>query len=193
MPSFVDIAEGPRHSIGVTTDGLAFSWRKSNNLGQLGRDTDAGDATTTCKKKEPGRVPLPLDVKVKHAFVSSHYDADSGHSAILDSNNQLWVTGCDRWQQLGLGSSKGGSTGYAWKELWQERFVPSPFVTELMKQDDSKATIRDVSLGVIIRWFYHPTSALCMCLEKAAMASWVLLVVLSYRRLESRQSFQNLG
>jgi alpha-tubulin suppressor-like RCC1 family protein len=142
MTVFVDVAEGTRHSIGVTENGKAYSWGRSSKLGQLGRDTSA---TSSGK---PGPIPLPEGVVVKKAYVSDS-EIDSGHSALLDDHGRLWMTGCDRWQQLGLGSAKGGSAGYTWKggKLWQERFVLSPFVNDLMKEDDADATIRDVSLG----------------------------------------------
>jgi alpha-tubulin suppressor-like RCC1 family protein len=142
MTVFVDVANGTRHSIGVTDGGEAFSWGRSSNFGQLGRDT------SETSSGKPGPISLPDDVLVVRAYVSDS-DADSGHSALVDSKGRLWMAGCDRWQQLGLGSSQAGSTGYAWKggKLWQERFVLSPFVTSLMREDNRDTTIRDVSLG----------------------------------------------
>jgi alpha-tubulin suppressor-like RCC1 family protein len=142
MTVFVDVAEGPRHSIGVTESGAAFSWGRRSNLGQLGRDT------TETSSWKPGPISLPDDVLIVRAYVSDS-DADSGHSALVDSKGRLWMAGCDRWQQLGLGSPQGGSAGYTWKggKLWQDKFVLSPFVTSLMREDNRDTTIRDVSLG----------------------------------------------
>eukprot|EP00980_Cylindrotheca_fusiformis_P004758 scaffold1016_cov105-Cylindrotheca_fusiformis.AAC.4 len=62
------------------------------------------------------------------------------------------MAGCDRWQQLGLGSAKGGTTGYTWKggKIWQEQFVESRHVTDLMMKNTTTTTtakIRDVALG----------------------------------------------
>lgn len=66
------------------------------------------------------------------------------------------MAGCDRWQQLGLGSANGGSSGYTWIDgkLWQDRFVLSHSVSDLMikKKDRNEASlvgdsIRDVALG----------------------------------------------
>lgn len=141
-PFFVDVAEGTRHSIGITPDGTAFSWGRSTSMGQLGRDN------TETPFRSPGRVPFPKDVKVIKAFASRNSDSDSGHSAIIDDRGKLWMAGCDRWQQLGLGSSNGGSTGYTWQggKQWQDRFIISQSVTELMKEDDC-SEIRDVALG----------------------------------------------
>lgn len=135
------MATGPRHSIGVTAEGRAYSWGKSNAVGQLGRD----DAMT--KPKIPGLVPIP--VKVARAFVSQGCATGSGHSAVLDVDGNLWMAGCDRWQQLGLGSSKGGSSGYTWIDgkLWQDRFRPSKHILELMTERDTSTSIRDVALG----------------------------------------------
>merc|ERR1712071_160163 len=94
--------------------------------------------------------------KATKVFVSQSLQKDSGHSAILDSMGILWMSGCDRWQQLGLGSANGGAAGYTWKggKLWQDRFVRSESITEeLSKQkqnpnnNDNVHTIRDVALG----------------------------------------------
>ena len=139
---FVDVAKGTRHSIGITPDGTAFSWGRSASMGQLGRNN------TEAPFRNPGRVPFPSDIKLMKAFASNNSDSDSGHSAIIDDKGRLWMAGCDRWQQLGLGSPNGGSTGYTWQggKQWQNRFVVSQFVTELMKKDDC-SEIRDVALG----------------------------------------------
>ena len=154
--TFSFVARGTRHSMGVSLDGIAYSWGRSNELGQLGRNTE------TASKKKPGRVEYqqansssssttsPPFQKVAKAFVSQGSDVDSGHSAILDeSGTRLYMAGCDRWQQLGLGSSNGGSSGYTWKDgkLWQTEFVPSDFVISLLQEEDPTASIRDVALG----------------------------------------------
>jgi alpha-tubulin suppressor-like RCC1 family protein len=140
---FVCKASGTRHSIGIDSHGNAYSWGRSNALGQLGRDTNNGSAT-----KKPAPVDLPGKA-AKRAYVSQGSGSDSGHSAILDDSGMLWMTGCDRWQQLGLGSAKGGSAGYTWQggKLWRENFVPSFYVLDLMKENRSDSGIRDVALG----------------------------------------------
>mmetsp|Transcript_3869 Transcript_3869/g.8335 ORF Transcript_3869/g.8335 Transcript_3869/m.8335 type:complete len:268 (-) Transcript_3869:79-882(-) len=157
---FVDVAEGTQHSIGTTPDGSAFSWGRrstsSTTMGRLGRDN------TDVPFKRPGRVPLPNNVRVSKAFTSNSSDPDSGHSAVIDKKGNLWMAGCDRWQQLGLGSPNGGSTGYTWQggKQWQNRFTRSQFVTELMKKETDTdgdtddcgcskqiSKIRDVALG----------------------------------------------
>jgi alpha-tubulin suppressor-like RCC1 family protein len=66
------------------------------------------------------------------------------------------MAGCDRWQQLGLGSANGGSSGYTWIDgkLWQDRFVLSNSVLDLMMMKNKSSSdganslrIRDVALG----------------------------------------------
>ena len=46
---------------------------------------------------------------------------DAGHTVLVDDRGDLWACGCDRWQQLGLGSSLTGAAGYTWQggRLWQ--------------------------------------------------------------------------
>mmetsp|Transcript_6074 Transcript_6074/g.17042 ORF Transcript_6074/g.17042 Transcript_6074/m.17042 type:complete len:343 (-) Transcript_6074:1990-3018(-) len=159
---FVHVAQGDRHSIGITANGQAYSWGKSNALGQLGRDCgDGGNSSSTTatssthqpqRAKQPAAIPN-LPFAVRRAFVSQGGtdSKDSGHSAVVDaSGTKLWMTGCDRWQQLGLGSAQGGSSGYTWKhgKLWQTQFTPSRYVVELMqKQQGGACSIRDVALG----------------------------------------------
>ena len=156
--AFVDVAAGPRHSLGVTADGRVYSWgnrKSSNNLGQLGRETDRR------KVSVPGPVApfggtgggenLASAVSASAVFVSQSAQKDSGHSAVLDREGGLWMAGCDRWQQLGLGSAHGGAAGYTWKggKLWQDGFVRSESVrAELPPAAPADGhAIRDVALG----------------------------------------------
>ena len=138
--------DGSGHSIGITADGLAYSWGRSNSFGQLGR---AGKS----------KVPLPITtlggVKAIRAYTGG--TKESGHSAILDTNGYLWLTGCDRWQQLGLGSSNAGAAGYTWKEgrIWQEQFQRNDYLDTILRdrlsstseKDNDTCPIRDVALG----------------------------------------------
>lgn len=140
---FSSIAQGTRHSIGITPDGIAYSWGRSNAVGQLGRES-----SLEIPSKRPGRLLIPA--KITRAFCSQGCSTGSGHSALLDDQGRLWMAGCDRWQQLGLGSANGGTSGYTWIDgkLWQDRFVLSQSVTELMSTRSSQPTkIRDVALG----------------------------------------------
>ena len=140
LDSFIHISKNKDscHAIGITSDGDAYSWplyeKKStiNEFGQLGQGT----------KKTFGIIPI--NVKVCKAYTGG--TDESGHSALLDETRQkLYLCGCDRWQQLGLGSHHGGSLGYTWKggNLWQTTFKLNEFLNEWIKED----TIRDVALG----------------------------------------------
>lgn len=150
------------HTIKITKDGIAFSCchnKKicSNELGELGRANDPYKL-----------LPITLidsdhtNIKVSQAYIGGF--PSSGHSALIDRQGYLYLCGCDRWQQLGLGSSNGGSSGYTWKggRLWQTQFQRADYVIELlhkldpnlgMKQTNNKTDnnsrrwIRDVALG----------------------------------------------
>jgi hypothetical protein len=78
-------------------------------------------------------------------------DKDGGHSAVVLSDGRVLTCGCDRWQQLGLGSSSSGAAGYTWKDgrIWQPLLLRVP----ALSTDAYKATtfdndpIIDVSCG----------------------------------------------
>ena len=46
---------------------------------------------------------------------------DAGHSLAVTRHGDTYAWGCDRWQQLGLGSAEAGAVGYTWEggKLWQ--------------------------------------------------------------------------
>eukprot|EP00520_Triparma_pacifica_P003211 CAMPEP_0118670012 /NCGR_PEP_ID=MMETSP0785-20121206/21214_1 /TAXON_ID=91992 /ORGANISM="Bolidomonas pacifica, Strain CCMP 1866" /LENGTH=108 /DNA_ID=CAMNT_0006564747 /DNA_START=189 /DNA_END=512 /DNA_ORIENTATION=+ len=102
---------------------MAYTWalgNKGNRFGQLGRGRQpAAEAT---KLMEPGIV-AEISVKVKFAYTGG--TKDSGHTAFLDQSGGLWMAGCDRWQQLGLGSPGAGAAGYTWGggKIWQSKFM----------------------------------------------------------------------
>eukprot|EP00566_Odontella_aurita_P015676 CAMPEP_0113576288 /NCGR_PEP_ID=MMETSP0015_2-20120614/28214_1 /TAXON_ID=2838 /ORGANISM="Odontella" /LENGTH=285 /DNA_ID=CAMNT_0000479709 /DNA_START=186 /DNA_END=1039 /DNA_ORIENTATION=- /assembly_acc=CAM_ASM_000160 len=142
---FVNLAksvDGSCQFIGITSNGTAYTWGRGNGLGQLGRrgrPTRPAAVVLTAKTDGNGTVTTARAVR-GYAGGSS----ESGHTAILDSEGSLWLTGCDRWQQLGFGSPRAGAAGYTWKDgVWQERFRRNDFLPELM----SGGSIRDVALG----------------------------------------------
>mmetsp|Transcript_26021 Transcript_26021/g.36473 ORF Transcript_26021/g.36473 Transcript_26021/m.36473 type:complete len:283 (-) Transcript_26021:1500-2348(-) len=150
--NFAHVAHGQKHSLAIDNDGGVYSWGINNTFGQLGRPT------TKMKTSVPHSVTsfLPVNARAVRGFVGGL--SDSGHSAILDSNGNLWVAGCDRWQQLGLGSSEGGASGYTWGDggkIWRTEFTLNPYVNELLMKfrrknydkDEGGCTIRDVALG----------------------------------------------
>ena len=142
-------------------------------IGLSDDDDDDDDGTTTTTTggavggDRGGGAATAVAASAAHAYAGGF--ADSGHSAILDSLGHLWLCGCDRWQQLGLGSSRAGSSGYTWKggKLWQDRFRRDVHVVELLRRldptlaamDDGRSSstteggtpsrrwIRDVALG----------------------------------------------
>ena len=91
IPAFVQKSCGNNHCIGITKEGIAYTWGKSNALGQLGRGGS---------NKIPGMISLPT--KACKGYVSNGGTTGTGHSAILDENGNLWMSGCDRWQQVNL-------------------------------------------------------------------------------------------
>jgi len=159
------------HSIGITQEGTVYTWGKNSGLGKLGRPPGdkgsskpqqplfsnpyndnhrRGDKHQSSIGPERSQTQLQryVNVKATRGYVGGTKDA--GHSAVLDENNQLWVTGCDRWQQLGLGSASAGAAGYTWKDgaLWQESFQRNDFILELMKEKCGDGVeIKDVAIG----------------------------------------------
>lgn len=155
-------AKDAGHTLSITIDGVPYSRCHNpksctNELGQLGR---TGNPSTL----------LPIEMSAMVAGASHVYAGGfgaSGHTAILDESGELWLCGCDRWQQLGLGSPQGGSSGYTWAggKLWQDRLQKNLHVVELIKNLDpsllaasssttrkttgeqSRRWIKDVALG----------------------------------------------
>lgn len=135
--------EGGKHSIGITASGQAYSWGK-NSFGQLGR----GPSPKQSAKNKAKPVELENkndDMHERPRFVKGYVGgfSESGHSALLDSEGRVWLAGCDRWQQLGLGSSSGGSAGYTWNQgrVWRNSFVRNDFLANIA------GPIRDLALG----------------------------------------------
>ena len=163
--SFIHVAtsnDESTHNIGITSDGAAYTWGKSNSLGQLGRDGKKNkpqkalfsnpatiEASKTNRSNGKDSIqPKLIQTKAVKGYVGGTKDA--GHSAILDENGYLWFTGCDRWQQLGLGSSTAGAAGYTWTALWQETFQRNDHLRDLMKSKTNTndgIEIRDVAIG----------------------------------------------
>jgi len=138
-------AQEAGHTIAITKNGIPYSHCHNNKicdneLGELGR---IGNPS----------IPLPIrivhanntntkntddnnDVRIAHAYTGGF--PSSGHSAVLDTYGNLWLSGCDRWQQLGMGSSNGGSSGYTWKggRLWQDQFQKNEHVVDLLRRLD---------------------------------------------------------
>lgn len=141
---FVHVAssvDGSQQSVGITESGDVYTWGRSNEMGQLGRTTKSRQDCKTPSKANK----LAEDMKAIRGFAGGL--SESGHTAVLDSVGNLWLAGCDRWQQLGMGSSQGGASGYTWEKgrIWRDFFTRNDFLVDLMKKKDG--TIRDVALG----------------------------------------------
>ena len=153
------------HTIKITNNGIPFSYchnTKSctNELGELGRTNDP-------YKLLPIKLVVDGSTRINASQAYTGGFPSSGHSALIDNHGYLYLCGCDRWQQLGLGSSNGGASGYTWKggRLWQTQFQRADHVIELLQRLDSnlgmkkqpdnikkndnnsRRWIRDVALG----------------------------------------------
>jgi alpha-tubulin suppressor-like RCC1 family protein len=144
MVQFIHVAEardGAKHSIGITAEGKAFSWGR-NNFGQLGRPSSSKSSMEAApidyNRGDKNNATTAVQLR---AFVGG--SSDSGHSALLDTKGRVWLAGCDRWQQLGLGSASAGSAGYTWNQghIWRNSFVLNHFLEEIA------GPVRDISLG----------------------------------------------
>lgn len=141
--------DGAKHSIGIARDGdngstTVYSWGSSNAMGQLGR--------VKGKLTVPYPVLITLEDNSKAFRAYAGGGKEAGHSAVLDATRtRLYLAGCDRWQQLGLGSSSGGSSGYTWGDggrIWRNEFVFNRHLQEFMTETSGgSAKIRDVALG----------------------------------------------
>ena len=121
-----------------------LSWAKDqsrkkagNRFGQLGR----GRACTLCAA--PVALPAPV------VDVSAGGGNDAGHSAAVTAAGDVYTWGCDRWQQLGLGSPEAGAAGYTWQKgaIWQwepqRAFVPVPVKQVACGDDHTVALAHD--------------------------------------------------
>mmetsp|Transcript_3197 Transcript_3197/g.4433 ORF Transcript_3197/g.4433 Transcript_3197/m.4433 type:complete len:255 (+) Transcript_3197:99-863(+) len=104
------------HRIEIRDDGRLYTYANyssGNRFGQLG-------IGRSDKKVEIGKefqVILPNQV----ISAATGGSKESGHTLCVTKDNKLYAFGCDRWQQLGLGSLETGSVGYTWQagRLWQ--------------------------------------------------------------------------
>ena len=119
--------------------GRVLSWatrRSGNRFGQLGRGKDAAlsAAAVDLGSADGGAAPV--------VGLSAGGCRDAGHSAVVTAAGDVLMFGCDRWQQLGLGSPDAGAAGYTWEKgrIWQT----APQRARLGAGD---GTIRQVACG----------------------------------------------
>eukprot|EP00980_Cylindrotheca_fusiformis_P004759 scaffold1016_cov105-Cylindrotheca_fusiformis.AAC.5 len=63
----------------IDDQGVAYSWGKSNSLGQLGRKESSSKSSTSSSSSSPGPIEgLPPERKIRKAFVSQGSDSSSG-------------------------------------------------------------------------------------------------------------------
>jgi alpha-tubulin suppressor-like RCC1 family protein len=146
--------DGAGHSIAITSEGWVYTWGRTNGLGQLGRPgkartLGAAQFADPNENEDDHSKTTRKNVKVKATRAFAGGTSDAGHSAVIDSDGHVWLTGCDRWQQLGLGSSSGGASGYTWKNgaLWQERFQKNHFLPDLMRRHACDSTGRNNTMS----------------------------------------------
>ncbi len=111
------------HCIGLTHDGRAFTWAltsRGNRFGQLCA------SSSPSLPLQPGSIGdrHEVDIGQKVVAVGAGGSQSTGHTALVGEDGSLYMCGCDRWQQLGLSSQKGGvgsnAAGYTWDggKIW---------------------------------------------------------------------------
>ena len=103
----IDLACGDEHSIALTSKNCVYSWGR-NDRGQLGLGT-------TNDQDTPWIVTSLSDVNIKSIKAGAY------HSACLSASGEVYVWGCNRLQQLGIGSS----TTVAYSSMPQRVTIPS--------------------------------------------------------------------
>ena len=108
-------AESATHSLAITADGGVEATpltASGNRFGQCGD----GSAERRCEMRTR-RVGGLTGV----VAVAAGGGIDAGHSLAVTRHGDTYAWGCDRWQQLGLGSAEAGAVGYTWEggKLWQ--------------------------------------------------------------------------
>jgi alpha-tubulin suppressor-like RCC1 family protein len=112
------------HCIGLTNDGRAFTWAltsRGNKFGQLCASSAPSSPLQSTNIGERREV----DIGQRVVAVGAGGSQSTGHTALVGEDGTLFMCGCDRWQQLGLSSQKGGvggnAAGYTWDggKIWQ--------------------------------------------------------------------------
>lgn len=126
--SSVSCSENHCIQVKLQHDGSTYAWgtnsARGNRFGQLcRRPSNRGNAAKIQDGQDllNDEVKAPRKVGIACLAAAAGGSKDSGHTLLVDKTGQVWACGCDRWQQLGLGSTEAGAAGYTWKEgkLWQ--------------------------------------------------------------------------
>lgn len=103
-PSFIQIAAGNNHSVGLTKDGGVYTWGH-NDAGQLGRIVDSKD-------KNDG-TPKRVDFSKKIKAIDAVYD----HTILLAEDGTVWGFGSNFTGQLGDGTNENSTKPVRAKNL----------------------------------------------------------------------------
>ena len=108
-------AESATHSLAITADGSVEATPRTASGNRFGQCGD-GSAERRCEMRTR-RVGGLTGV----VAVAAGGGNDAGHSLAVTRQGDTYAWGCDRWQQLGLGSAEAGAVGYTWEggKLWQ--------------------------------------------------------------------------
>ena len=129
-------------------DRIAYAFatnKRGNRFGQLGRP-----AKPSSKSDDALKIPKQIQFQTNDVQIiaaAAGRSKDSGHTLLLDLEGHVHACGCDRWQQLGLGSSEAGAVGYTWQgKLWHHtpQLVPSlssTFVVAMAAGDDHSVVL----------------------------------------------------
>ena len=136
-------------------DHRVYTWAthasRGNRFGQLGRPVASED------HGEAHAVALPASSGTP-VLAAAGGNKDAGHTAVLTDKGLVYTFGCDRWLQLGLGSTEAGAVGYSWEggKIWRESpqlvfaLAKRPAPTKMTKMLDTQPAptrIIDVSCG----------------------------------------------
>jgi len=93
MDDVIAVSAGNAHTMMVTSNNILWTCGR-NSSGQL------GDGTTDERRSPINQKPI----KIKHDVIA--VSAGDSHSMAITSNGELWAWGCNRYGQLGDGTTK---------------------------------------------------------------------------------------
>ena len=119
---------------------------KGNRFGQCG-DGRAEKRCSLGSRRVPGLEGI--------VAVAAGGGRDAGHSVVATRDGRVFAFGCDRWQQLGLGSAEAGAVGYTWEggRLWRtspQRVAAVADVVDVAAGDDHSLALSRA--GVVYAW-----------------------------------------
>jgi|EP00945_MAST-04E_sp_MAST-4E-sp1_P001458 alpha-tubulin suppressor-like RCC1 family protein len=150
-----EIVSCSQNHCATVKDGKAYAWaicsnKRGNRFGQLCRPSNKQGGGKSGGIQERKEVDGLGDV----VGVAAGGSRDSGHTLFVNLVGQVFACGCDRWQQLGLGSPEAGAVGYSWQgKLWHKRpqhiFALKDVVSVAAGDDHSVALLKS---GEVWTW-----------------------------------------